>query len=199
MRTSSSYLFRATLLPTTPSRFLEMEGDRIDLPISELPKHGGHGLWVLQDHIEIVGDPAIKMAGGPEARVRIINLLLQIRLIVEGELSLAVKLEMLGTIANDQSTKDVLSRGDLRFTADDLIDRVYPSFLSTIPRLSRPLAAELWNRSLRTPNQLLTASDDELMAIPRLGKGVAARIRDAAKNALTPDCERVELMWRDEN
>jgi len=80
---------------------------------------------------------------------------------------------------------------------DKVIDRLFPKFIDTIPKLSFSMKDDLSKLSLNTPNRIAAASDKTLLSIKGIGKAKLKAIRDyCATITDNRDADRVEDVIR---
>jgi len=83
---------------------------------------------------------------------------------------------------------------------DTVIDRFFPKFIDTIPKLSLSMKDDLSKLSLGTPNHIAAAPDKTLLNIKGIGKAKLQKIRDycsgISNNRDSDRADRVEYMIR---
>jgi len=72
--------------------------------------------------------------------------------------------------------------------------RLLPAFLETIRGLRRPAIEHLWARQLRTPEQLMGMSDQDLLAVPSIGPKLLQVVRSNCAEAKHPQSEFVDAV-----
>lgn len=77
-----------------------------------------------------------------------------------------------------------------------VLARLFPPFLTTIPRLSGLVAAAIEAKGWTTPQQISALSDGELRSITGVGPKVVAALREAAGAARLPGSHYVDMVLR---
>ena len=192
--------YLATLQLRTPLAYLEMEGE-----FSAGPKEpplvgpaqnfleGGagfnpYGMWLREIDYKKLGfdelssDNETRATGwgqvrsGSESERDLISFLKSFRYIVETAEGLDHKLSELKELST--STPENRKVWKKLKKADPLFpDSFFSSALESLPGVGSSMAQKLFKAGFRTVEEVQTASDGELLAVPGLGKGLLAKIR----------------------
>jgi hypothetical protein len=183
--------FSATIQLRTPARVLRRHGEiHADLskPLPEMALALWEGIWlhvvnrnlpngaVLPDfpHSEIASDIGpIPTDGGDY-----LPFLLEVRAVVEADGAPDDRAEkLLSLLKNPDFRKftEILERNYPRFNS--IVDYFFPTFIETIPSVSRTAKDALSNRGLTTANRIEAAPDAELLGISGIGRSKLDAIR----------------------
>ena len=194
----AGWRYSATLQLRTPLAYLERDGEfspgpqvppLVGAAEYHLPDETGfnsYGIWVPEVDYEGLGfippAPGTRATGwgpvriGSEEERILISFLKSFRYIVETAECLDQALSELRELASSTpENRTVWSR--LR-NADPLFpDSFFISALENLPGVGASMAQKLYQAGFRTVEEVQAASDDELLALPGLGKGLLARVR----------------------
>ena len=190
----------ATLQLRTPLAYLEMDG-KFSAGPKEPPLvgpaenflEGGasfnpYGMWLREIDYKKLGfdelssDNETRATGwgqvrsGSESERDLISFLKSFRYIVETAEGLDQKLSELKELSTSTSENrkvwKKLKKADPLFP-----DSFFSSALESLPGVGSSMAQKLFKAGFRTVEEVQTASDGELLAVPGLGKGLLAKIR----------------------
>lgn len=150
------------------------------------------GLWMPALHRDILPDPAVKRSGGPEVRQKALNVLMQIRLVVESEIDFKEKVGLLDSIQSDVTAMHALVAAKAFQPKRSLRGYFYPRFVDTLPKLGQAACDQLWAAGVRTPQQILEAKPGQLESIKGIGLKVLAGIIKKCQSAHGPNEEYVD-------
>jgi hypothetical protein len=188
----SGYRFCATIQMRTPLRVLRRHGEvhqGIGSEPPEIATEMWEGIWVpiartFRDLGLDIDEPNFTMASDvgpiPQDGGDYLKFLLLVREAAEGG----------GTIKDrrDATAKAARKPAGVAFVralggADAILTRLFPPFVSTVPRIPAKVAAALIEAGLGSPLAIGAASDSRLRAIGGVGPGLMAALRLAAGEA----------------
>ena len=204
--TVAGYRFCATIQLRTPLRVLRRHGtmhegiDRLPHPVTA---EQWQGIWipVARSWRELgvdMPEPSFSMASDigpiPSDGGDYLRFLIEVRAVAEGTAGLEEeRRDAVATIlAQPRWTGFVAALGG----AGAVLDRLFPPFVRTVPRLPAKTAVALSVAGLATPRAIGSTSDAALRAIPGVGPGLIAALRQAAAAALDQDAQFVDQVER---
>lgn len=201
----SGMTFCATMQMRTPLRVLARHGEvhagRGEPP--DIAREQWEGIWVprLKTWAELGIDlreaPTSTMASEvgqiPQDGGDYLKFLIAIRTVVEGDGSVAERRVCLNDELHDAQWSGFVSKlgGKSR-----VLDRLFPSFLSTISGLSEETRSVLRKMGLKTPANLKQSDDANLLKVPGIGPAKLKPIRSSCTSVNDQNAEFLEDVVR---
>ena len=202
------FRFFATMHLCTPLRVLARHGELHSGPPEHLPMIARgiwEGRWLPElraprqfgspFHVLPEGAIASDIGPIPVHGGEYLPFLLEVRDAVEGVSSIAYRIERLRQVLSAEHWQHIVSVYPL--TTEKIIDRFFPPFLDTVPRLPARVAAELRSLLLCTPAAISAAPDALLLEIkgmgPRLLEALRTRCREIESDR---DQDRLDAVER---
>lgn len=197
----SGYRFCATIQMRTPLRVLRRHGEVHKGTGSEPPEIAQEmweGIWIpiaqtFRDLGLDIDEPNFTMASDvgpiPQGGGDYLKFLLTVREAAESE----------GTIQDrrDATAKALRNPAGVKFVqalggAHSILARLFPPFISTVPRMPTKVATALIEGGFGSPAAINAASDLQLSAVSGVGPGLIAALRLAAREASEPSSDFVD-------
>ena len=201
----SGWHFCATMQLRTPFRVLSRHGEVHEGLTSEPPvivHEQWEGIWIIKTRsfrelgIDI-DEPSFTMASDvgpvPADGGDYLAFLKRARMIAEADRPPADRRQALAEMLHDPASADFVDRLG---GPEALLDRLFPRFISSIPRVSTATAKALIAAGYRTANEISAASDSDLFAIERVGPGTVKVLREAVLSTSDGDAEFLDCVAR---
>jgi hypothetical protein len=198
----ASYQFCATLQLQTPLRVLVRHREfhsRLDTPPPVIARTAAEGVWLpkpktlreLGFNVRDMppGTMASEIGQIPVDGGDYLKFLIAVREVAERSGSVEDRRSGVALVLRDPKWQEIvgLSGGE-----DAVLDRLFPPFLSTIPRMSAKVASALRASGHATPASIDRASDKELLSLAGVGPSMLKAVRSAVEAAADPDSEFVD-------
>lgn len=182
----SGLQFSATMQLRTPLRVLKRHGkihSDINSEPEKIAKDEWEGLWIPklatwrelgidEDEFE---ESTIASDIGQIFAADYLPFLISMREVLESNESVDNRIATLKKKSTTKEWKPYITRhGGI----DEIINKFFPCFIDTIPKLNQTIIAELSKLGISTANQLEATSDSTLISIEGIGKAKLKLIRD---------------------
>jgi hypothetical protein len=160
------------------------------------------GIWIIKTRSfrELgigIDEPSFSMASDvgpiPADGGDYLAFLKRARSIAEADMPPADRRQALAEMLDDPAAADFVDRLG---GPEALLDRLFPRFTSSIPRVSTATAKALIAAGYRTANQIGAASDSDLLAVERVGLATVKALREAVRSASDGDGEFLDCVAR---
>lgn len=202
----AGYQFFATMQLRTPLRVLRRHGEvhhGIDSEPPEIAKEMWEGCWVPKTRTfrELgldIDEPSFATMSSdvgmiPRDGGDYLKFLLSARGAAEGTGAIEDRRAAVARVLSDPAwRKWVQALGG----GDAILNRLFPPFVSTIPRMSAKAATALMNEGYGSPNSINAASDPQLQAVSGVGPVIVTALRSAASTAAEPASRFVDRVIR---
>jgi hypothetical protein len=182
------FRFSATMQMRIPLRVLARHGEMHRGPPEHLPAIA-KGMWegVWMPKLRTFRESGVPLDELPEAAMAsdigpipvdgwdFLPFLLAVRQAVECVNPIGYRIEQLGEVLADRRWQHIVSIYPL--SADEIIDRFFPPFLNTVPRLPPRVADQLRSLMLCTPAAISAAPDALLLQIKGMGPQLLEALR----------------------
>jgi hypothetical protein len=189
--------FHATLQLRTPLNVLRHHGEVHDHTDTDPPVYAAEewqGIWLPRTSPEFdflsEGETMSSDVGSiPADGGDYLPFLISVREIVEDDGPIEERRERLrAALKSTPYPHYVRTLGGV----NKVLDQFFPSFLASIGGLTQQAIRQLEKSNLRTPRQLLAASDETLLAVKGIGPAKLERIRTACADAPDKDAMRID-------
>jgi hypothetical protein len=200
--------FCATIQLRTPARVLRRHGEvhsDLNQPLPAIAQDLWEGIWTqktrtykelgfdVPDFLETC-TMASEIGPIPYDGGDYLPFLLAVRGVVEAHERIEERITKLRTLLLQPEYEKFTGA---HWGADRIIDRFFPRFIDSIPKLNSISVSELERLGLNTPNRIAAASDAELLAIPGIGPAKLEIIRKHCAEVTTDrDAARVDRVIR---
>lgn len=191
--------FVATMQLRTPLRVLRRHGE-MHSKRNEPPPHICHesweGIWIPETRLSthIPSSMASQIGPIPSDGGDYLPFLLQVREVLECYDTIEERLSKLKVLAKSPEWRN---HPGFRNGIDEIANRFFPLFLSSIPHLSAVSIEELRRLCLNTPNRLAAASDENLLEVKGIGKVILKNIRKRCEEVTeNRDKDRLDVVIR---
>lgn len=194
------YRFSVTMSLRTPAYILKMHGRAVpkDDPLLSLPIRQDQGVWLAEAPPIFIGGKEIKFQGSamaseigpiPTDGGEYLRFLLCIRAIAEGEKSIDAKLLLLRKEMSSKRWQNIINKMS---DPESMIERLFPYFLDTIPKIPHRCVVALNDHGLSTPKKILEAGDKSLLGIKGIGPARLLIIKEYCERYPDYDHERLD-------
>lgn len=191
------YQFIATLQLRTPLRVLKRHGEIHKIPNYQPPmiaREAWEGIWVPKTRVTLPQSMTASEIGPiPADGGDYLKFLISVRTIAEENESAMARRKALETELKTEKWRHIVKKlGGSKV----VLDRLFPTFLDSIPRLSKKSIQALCSKGLTTPEMLMSASDGELLLVKGIGATTLRAIREASTAAKNPNDSFTENIIR---
>jgi hypothetical protein len=196
----SGFRFCATLQLRTPLRVLIRDGELHSSLATEPPPIAAQlweGAWSVQVR-DLPGLPAFKpkIAAsdvGAINKEEYLPFLIAVRQQAERDGTAEDRRHMIQTELSRPSWANFVQ---LHGGEDGVLKQLLPRFVDTLPRLPAGVADQLWDKGLRTPQQISAMPDSGLLSFRGVGPAKVRSLKDACAAAAEKNSPFVDLVVR---
>jgi hypothetical protein len=197
----SGYRFCATMQLRTPLRVLSRHGELhhgLDRDPSQIAREMWEGIWIVElrswrelgiEADEIQHSMASDIGPVPANGGRYLEFLITVRKAAEGEGSIENRRAAVAEVLADPAWRQFIRAHQ---GPDAILDKLFPPFLTTVPRMSAKTAAALMSAAFSSPASLTRAKDSELLAMTGVGPAIVGAIRRECEIATEPNSPFVD-------
>lgn len=191
----SGYRFYATVQLRTPLRVLRRHGEfhkGVDRPPPQIAGEMWEGIWIPVTHSwrEMgldLDEPSFTMASDigpiPDNGGEYLKFLIAVRTAAEGSGGIEERRTAVAEVLCDPAFRASVRALDGR---DAILSRLFPPFVSIIPRMAARTATALIEAGYDSPDAINAATDAQLRSITGVGPGTVAGLRKASEEAPDP-------------
>lgn len=199
------YQLIASMQLQTPHRILQLHGKTIlkDDPLLELPIQSNHGVWLpvppslfidnKELNLPVLSEVASEIGPISSSGGKFLRFLLSIRSIAERQASIDKRVQSLKEEMSSEHWQDIVKKMK---GMDGIIDRLFPFFVNSIPKIPQHLTESLKAKGLTNPKKILEAEDEELLSIKGIGPARLAAIKKYCEKNPDYDNDRLDLVER---
>ncbi|MFL6858023.1 MAG: helix-hairpin-helix domain-containing protein [Allosphingosinicella sp.] len=202
----SGHRFCATMQLRTPLRVLSRHGEvhkGLDRLPPQIAREMWEGIWIVElrpwrelgiNAKEIpLGTMASDIGQVPADGGEYLQFLIAVRTAAEAEGSVETRRGAVAQVMANPAWAEFVRAHQGR---EAVLDKLFPPFLTTIPRLPAKAAAALMSGGFGTPSALAGANDSELLAVSGVGPAIVSAIRRECQKVKHPNSAFVDRVIR---
>jgi hypothetical protein len=202
----SGHRFCATMQLRTPLRVLKRHGELhrgLDREPPQIAREMWEGVWIpeLRSWRELgidlkelpLGTMASDIGQVPADGGEYLQFLIAVRAAAEAEGSVETRRGAVAQVLTNPAWAEFVRAHQGR---EAVLDKLFPPFLATIPRLSAKAVAALTSGGFDSPSSLAGAKDSELLAVSGVGPAIVSTIRRECQTASQQNSRFVDRVIR---